>query len=531
MSGSSRGHAGEAGHAGDTGYDPAGEAGRRRSADLADGKGDATDSFAEMPPENEWAKKPFANESAIDAPDRGWVSTRPTPQRTRGGRLGLTGNGPLRLALASKSPARLATLRAAGFDPLVQVSDVDEEALLESVRGGPAQKVLALATAKARAVAYDPREVAEADFVIGCDSMFEFDGEAVGKPGNPEKARDRIARMAGRSGLLHTGHQIVHLESGASLGAVSHAVVHFAPMSDAEVEAYVATGEPLHVAGAFTVDGLGGPFVERVDGDYHGVVGISLPLLRAMLANWGVSITRLWQPPVKLAGDATHSPAVESVLAAADGTPSDSSIDSGAAGVADASGAAEVPAAGSGRPKPRGKPLSDKTPSAKPLRGKPHSSRRRKGADGFILCPCGVEHWGLAGAAGILAFRERESIEVLVQLRAEWSHSGGTWSNPGGAIGWSETPLEGALREFEEETAIGAGSLDVVGSIVRDHGDWRYTTFAARCETAEPVPNDESLALEWASLDDLLQGRLDRPVHPAFAEDLPRLAEVIHDIL
>lgn len=534
MNGSSQGHAGEAGYdpAGEARRDltgaavpdaPTGEAGRRRSADLADGKGDATDSFAEMPPENEWAKKPFANESAIDAPDRGWASARATPQRTRGGRLGLTGNGRLRLALASKSPARLATLRAAGFDPLVQVSDVDEEALLESVRGGPAQKVLALATAKARAVAYDPREAVGADIVVGCDSMFEFDGEAVGKPGAPETARERIARMAGRSGVLHTGHQIIHLESGASLGAVSHAVVHFAPMSDAEVEAYVATGEPLHVAGAFTVDGLGGPFVERVDGDYHGVVGISLPLLRAMLANWGVSITRLWQPPVKLAGDAAHSPAVESVLAAVDGTPFDSS----AASVADASGAAGLPAAGSGRPNPGGKPLSDKTPSAKPLRGKPHSSRRRRGADGFILCPCGVEHWGLAGAAGILAFRERESIEVLVQLRAEWSHSGGTWSNPGGAIGWSETPLEGALREFEEETAIGAGSLDVAGSIVRDHGDWRYTTFAARCETAEPVPNDESLALEWVPLDDLLQGRLDRPVHPAFAEDLPRLAEVI----
>ena len=171
--------------------------------------------------------------------------------------------------------------------------------------------------------------------------------------------------------------------------------------------------------------------------------------------------------------------------------------------------------------------MSDRTPCARPLRGKPYSGRRRKGADGFILCPCGSEHWGLAGAAGILAFRERESIEVLVQLRAEWSHSGGTWSNPGGAIDWSETPLEGALREFEEETAIGAGSLDVVGSIVRDHGDWRYTTFAARCETAAPVPNDESLALEWAPLDDLLEGRLDRPVHPAFAEDLPHLAEVI----
>lgn len=453
MSGSSRGHAGEAGHAGDTGYDPAGEAGSNRPASFSCGTGGA----------------------------------RSQKARTRGGRLDLPGNGRLRLALASKSPARLATLRAAGFDPLVQVSDVDEEALLGSVRGGPAQKVLALATAKARAVAYDPREAAGADIVVGCDSMFEFDGEAVGKPGAPETARERIARMAGRSGVLHTGHQIVHLESGASLGAVSHAVVHFAPMSDAEVEAYVATEEPLHVAGAFTVDGLGGPFVERVDGDYHGVVGVSLPLLRAMLANWGVSITRLWQPPVKLAGNADDE---------ADGKPAP-------AGTADAS-------------------ASDGSAA-----GKPHSGRRRKGADGFILCPCGSEHWGLAGAAGILAFRERESIEVLVQLRAEWSHSGGTWSNPGGAIGWSETPLEGALREFEEETAIGAGSLDVVGSIVRDHGDWRYTTFAARCETAEPVPNDESLALEWASLDDLLQGRLDRPVHPAFAEDLPRLAEVI----
>lgn len=455
MSGSSRGRAGGRDSAVKAGHVLAGEAGRNRPVSFSRGTGGAHS---------------------------------PQKARTRGGRLGLTGNGRLRLALASKSPARLATLRAAGFDPLVQVSDVDEEALLESVRGGPAQKVLALATAKARAVAYDPREAAGAHIVVGCDSMFEFDGEAVGKPGAPETARERIARMAGRSGILHTGHQMVHLESGASLGAVSHAVVHFAPMSDAEVEAYVATEEPLHVAGAFTVDGLGGPFVERVDGDYHGVVGISLPLLRAMLTNWGVSITRLWQPPVKLAGDADD----------------EADVTSAPAGTADAS-------------------ASDGSAAGKP----PHSGRRRKGADGFILCPCGSEHWGLAGAAGILAFRERESIEVLVQLRAEWSHSGGTWSNPGGAIGWSETPLEGALREFEEETAIGAGSLDVVGSIVRDHGDWRYTTFAARCETAEPVPNDESLALEWAPLDDLLEGRLDRPVHPAFAEDLPRLAEVI----
>ena len=455
MSGSSRGRAGGRDSAVKAGHVLAGEAGRNRPVSFSRGTGGAHS---------------------------------PQKARTRGGRLGLTGNGRLRLALASKSPARLATLRAAGFDPLVQVSDVDEEALLESVRGGPAQKVLALATAKARAVAYDAREAAGAHIVVGCDSMFEFDGEAVGKPGAPETARERIARMAGRSGVLHTGHQIIHLESGASLGAVSHAVVHFAPMSDAEVEAYVATEEPLHVAGAFTVDGLGGPFVERVDGDYHGVVGISLPLLRTMLTNWGVSITRLWQPPVKLAGDADD----------------EADVTSAPAGTADAS-------------------ASDGSAAGKP----PHSGRRRKGADGFILCPCGSEHWGLAGAAGILAFRERESIEVLVQLRAEWSHSGGTWSNPGGAIGWSETPLEGALREFEEETAIGAGSLDVVGSIVRDHGDWRYTTFAARCETAEPVPNDESLALEWAPLDDLLEGRLDRPVHPAFAEDLPRLAEVI----
>lgn len=472
MSGSSRGRAGEAGHAGDTGYDPAGEARR----DLAG---------AAVP--DDPAGEARRNRPVSFSGGAGGARS-PQKARTRGGRLGLTGNGRLRLALASKSPARLATLRAAGFDPLVQVSDVDEEALLESVRGGPAQKVLALATAKARAVAYDAREAAGADIVVGCDSMFEFDGETVGKPGSPEAARERIARMSGRSGVLHTGHQMVHLESGASLGAVSHAVVHFAPMSDAEVEAYVATEEPLHVAGAFTVDGLGGPFVERVDGDYHGVVGISLPLLRAMLTNWGVSITRLWQPPVKLAGDADD----------------EADVTSAPAGTADAS-------------------ASDGSAAGKP----PHSGRRRKGADGFILCPCGSEHWGLAGAAGILAFRERESIEVLVQLRAEWSHSGGTWSNPGGAIGWSETPLEGALREFEEETAIGAGSLDVVGSIVRDHGDWRYTTFAARCETAEPVPNDESLALEWAPLDDLLEGRLDRPVHPAFAEDLPRLAEVI----
>ncbi|MBG6224099.1 septum formation protein [Arthrobacter sp. CAN_A2] len=208
----------------------------------------------------------------------------------------------LRLILASKSPARTRLLDDAGIRHSVLVSSVDEPAVVASYGDLDAHDTsLLLGRAKAEAVA----ALAEADdaLVLGCDSVFEFDGEAHGKPYEAAVAIERISRMRGRSGVLHTGHWLVDTRtggSGATLGAVSSATVHFGQMSDAEVEAYVASGEPLHCAGSFTIDGLGGAFIERVDGDPHAVVGLSISTLRALLHAAGVSVTDLWAPVTSL---------------------------------------------------------------------------------------------------------------------------------------------------------------------------------------------------------------------------------------
>lgn len=204
------------------------------------------------------------------------------------------------LVLASASPARLATLRSAGIEPTVAVSAVDEPAVLAAAGDvPPAEAVLLLARAKARDVA--PGHPGA--LVLGCDSMLELDGRVLGKPADAADAVDRWRAMRGRSGRLHSGHWLVDRRDGsegadgvegAESGATSTTVVHFADVSDAEIDAYVATGEPLWVAGAFTIDGLGGPFVAGIEGDHHGVVGLSLPLLRTLLADRGVAITDLW---------------------------------------------------------------------------------------------------------------------------------------------------------------------------------------------------------------------------------------------
>lgn len=203
----------------------------------------------------------------------------------------------MRLLLASASPARAETLRRAGVDPLVAVSDVDEDAVLRdshAERGvlTVSDAVGLLARAKAEAVARTSA-ARHADVVVGCDSLLDLDGEAMGKPGTADRARRRWQRMRGREAVLRTGHWL-RLRDGRSAGAVSATVVRFADVSDAEIDAYIATGEPLHVAGAFTIDGLGGAFVMAVEGDPHGVVGISLPLLRSLLADLGIAWTDLW---------------------------------------------------------------------------------------------------------------------------------------------------------------------------------------------------------------------------------------------
>jgi septum formation protein len=204
------------------------------------------------------------------------------------------------LVLASASPARRATLAAAGIDPVVRVSGVDEDAVVTRYGVTAGEDVaLVLARAKAEDVAGDVEDA----LVVGCDSVLELDGEVFGKPGTPERAAERWRRMRGRAGVLHTGHWVVDTRdsgdggSGATLGAVSSTTVHFADLGDDEIDAYVATGEPLAVAGAFTVDGLGGAYVTGVEGDHHGVVGISLPLLRELLGEIGVRWHGLWTLP------------------------------------------------------------------------------------------------------------------------------------------------------------------------------------------------------------------------------------------
>ena len=211
------------------------------------------------------------------------------------------------ILLASQSSGRLATLRAAGVEPLVRVSDVDEHAVLRVLAADsrqeptPVQQVQALARAKAEEVAAAvTRAEREADpslVVVGCDSMLEIDGRVVGKPGTSEIARVRWQSMRGRTGVLHSGHALVRVGNGARAGGVSSTTVRFGSPTDAEIDAYVATGEPLGCAGAFTIDGLGGAFIDGIDGDPHGVVGISLPLLRRLLADLDVRWTDLWVSP------------------------------------------------------------------------------------------------------------------------------------------------------------------------------------------------------------------------------------------
>jgi septum formation protein len=204
----------------------------------------------------------------------------------------------VRFVLASASPARLGVLRQAGVDPVVRVSGVDEDAITASLPGATHQElVTALAEAKAEAVV----DVVAAEYpdsvIVGCDSMLSLNGEILGKPGTAEAAKRRWGGMAGNSGDLLTGHAVIRLTGGTIAGSVAgweSTVVRFDKPTDAELDAYVASGEPLDVAGAFTIDGRGGWFVESIDGNASSVIGISLPLTRRLLSEVGVSLTDIW---------------------------------------------------------------------------------------------------------------------------------------------------------------------------------------------------------------------------------------------
>jgi septum formation protein len=210
----------------------------------------------------------------------------------------------VRLYLASTSPARLATLRAAGIEPVLLSSGVDEEAVVDEA--GPltaVEMVLLLARRKAEAVVGRLVDGSPIDgFILGGDSAFEIDGTTYGKPHEPTVARERWLAQRGREGQLHSGHWLIDHRGGAAAGAaggVSTASVRFAAsITDDEIDAYIATGEPLEVAGAFTIDSLGGAFISEVRGDPHAVVGLSLALVRELLLGFDVRWTDLWNRPL-----------------------------------------------------------------------------------------------------------------------------------------------------------------------------------------------------------------------------------------
>jgi septum formation protein len=193
------------------------------------------------------------------------------------------------LVLASASPARLRLLWDAGFDPIVMISGVDEDAVEKT---DPETLVETLAVRKAAAVA---KLVPATSVVIGCDSMLSFDGDIMGKPPTPEAARLYWQRMRGRDGVLVTGHCVIDVGSGREASGVASTTVHFGTPTDDELEAYISTGQPMKVAGAFTLDGFAGPFVDGIDGDHGNVIGLSLPLLRRLLADIEIGIVDLWR--------------------------------------------------------------------------------------------------------------------------------------------------------------------------------------------------------------------------------------------
>jgi septum formation protein len=191
----------------------------------------------------------------------------------------------VQVILASSSTSRLRLLESAGITPKVLISGVDEEAS-EFDLLSPSELVIALAILKAHTV---KENAPENSLIIGCDSTFEFNGKSLGKPGNRENAIARCKELSGKSGYLHTGHCLIDLKQGIELSERSTAKVQFAQMTEAEIIDYVDSGEPLNVAGGFTLDGLSAPFITNIEGDPSGIIGLSLPLLRKMIISLGYS--------------------------------------------------------------------------------------------------------------------------------------------------------------------------------------------------------------------------------------------------
>ncbi|PLS31464.1 septum formation inhibitor Maf [Bifidobacterium margollesii] len=437
------------------------------------------------------------------------------------------------LILASKSKARRDVLFHAGIRATIRVSHVDEPAVVASTaaqRGiavddmTTEDRVPLLARAKAAAVYREYMEISAAaaqatgemhvsypltdgfgtvaevksvhqaieehegltdakvgPLIIGCDSMFELDGVPYGKPHTEAHARERLRLMRGRTGTLWTGHCVIDAATGRMVSRASHAEVTFCDFSDEMIDRYIATGEPLEVAGSFTLDGFGGAFIDRIEGDPSGIIGLSLPLARQLVEELGITWTDLWN--IDREEQQEHGVPV-SVL--------------------------------------------------KSIGAMPPKENVHQPGDGFIDCACGQKHWGLNGASGVLlARRDPETGEVthvLMQHRALWSAEGGKWGIPGGATADGESPLEGALRESFEEANIRPRDIDVVGSYMEDHGPWGYTTvfaFEKPGHVVQPHANDdESLEVTWVPIDEV--GGL--PLLTAMKTDWPRFEERLRKI-
>ncbi len=431
------------------------------------------------------------------------------------------------LILASSSPSRRRLLVQAGIDPIIRPSKVDEPAVLaERARKlgcrlddlDVRERVSVLAEAKASAVQATLDAVKDAErrsrgdlvtfrplsqddsgassrdsmsqvigawggmigagrgpLLLGCDSLFSMDGAVMGKPHKPERAMERLMAMRGQTGILVTGHCLIDLATGRKVRAVSSAQVTFGDYDWDSMQAYVATGEPLEVAGSFTLEGLGSAFIQGIEGDPSGVMGLSMPTLRALAQELGVSWPDLW---------------AERVM-----------------------------------PKRQQTARSTRGPEGMVA---PVENVHQPG-DGWVDCACGKRHWGLNGAAGVLLARRDAytgvPVSVLLQHRARWSAEGGTWGVPGGAISDGENPLEGGLRESYEEANIRPEDIQVVGSYLEDHGPWGYTTILAFERPGHQVDprmnDDESIALEWVGLDKVA----DLPLLKAFGQDWPHFRQ------
>lgn len=435
--------------------------------------------------------------------------------------------------LASSSPVRRTVLINAGIQPLIRVSHVNERDVIvawahahhQQASAIPAyQRVMILADAKADAVYKDYLAGEEAlvaargeqdvvnpliattnpahhtqmslkkaiaadrglaalsngPLLLGCDSMFELDGVAYGKPGTKERAFERLAAMSGKTGTLWTGHVLINLTTGERRHRVTSATVQFAHFTDEEMRAYCASGEPINVAGSFALEGLGGGFITSVTGDPSGIIGVSLAAVRQMAADLGVQWTDLWNTPYAL------------------GESSD-----------------KVRVSGGTDPQFVFQP-----------------------GDGWYDCACGHKHWGIHGAAGILLARRDSTTgdisEVVLQHRSPLSMQGGTWGAPGGAFADGESPYEGALRESLEEASIHPADIEIVGARVESHGEWKYTTLLALEKPGHHVDpsigDNESLEIRWVPVSQVEKLTLLSYFREQWPGHLATLQQAAHEI-